>query len=250
MPENKAIKKESKVTKESSESKVKSQKTEGKRQEPEAGKQKLENQLTVPVFTIKGEEAGTLPLSAEIFGVKVNKALLAQAARVYTNNQLGHFSNTKTRGEVEGSTRKIFKQKGTGRARHGAVRAPIFVGGGIALGPKARKISLNLPQKMKKAALFSALSAKLQEKAIFGVEDLDKASGKTKEMASFLKKVGKKSALFISYKPSNEVKRALRNIPRVSLFNVSDMNAYEVIKHASVFLTKEAAGKLQGGKNA
>lgn len=86
--------------------------------------------LSAPVYSLAGTESGSLDLPKEVFGVKVNKNLLAQAVRVYSNNQKGHWSHTKTRGEVTGSTRKIFKQKHTGRARHGSIKAPIFVGGG------------------------------------------------------------------------------------------------------------------------
>ena len=110
----------------------------------------------VTAFDLSGKEVGSVALAESVFGGKVNKNLLAQAMRVYNANRQNHWGNTKTRGEVQGSTRKIFKQKGTGNARHGSLLAPIFVGGGIALGPRTRKTELDLPKKMKAAALLSA----------------------------------------------------------------------------------------------
>ena len=105
--------------------------------------------VSVNVVGIDGKISGKIALPGEIFGEKVNKALLAQAVRVYLANQRQGNASTKTRGEVEGSTRKIYRQKGTGRARHGSVRAPIFVKGGIVFGPKPRDFSLDMPKKKK-----------------------------------------------------------------------------------------------------
>lgn len=200
--------------------------------------------LSVPLYSLAGKVAGTLDLPKEIFGVKVNRALLTQAARVYTTNQKAHWSNTKTRGEVEGSTRKIFKQKGTGRARHGSVRAPIFVGGGIALGPKSRKTLLNLPKKMKKASLLSALSAKVQANEVFGLTDLRKASGKTKEMVKLIELVNKKSVLIVDAENNEMVMRAVRNIQGATFLSAREINVFEVMKHQGLVLTGEAADQL------
>lgn len=201
--------------------------------------------FSVPVYSLLGKEAGSLELPKSVFGVEVNKALLNQALRIYLNNQKGHFSNTKTRGEVEGSTRKIYKQKGTGRARHGGIRAPIFVGGGIALGPKSRKVTLDLPKKMKKASLISALSQKLIDKGIFGISGLDKATGKTSELVKFIKNIEKKSALIVTDKISDLATRASANLKTVNLISVNDLNALEVIKAQSLILTKEAVEGLE-----
>lgn len=201
--------------------------------------------FSVTVYSLLGKEAGSLDLPKSVFGAEVNKALLSQALRVYLNNQKGHFSNTKTRGEVEGSTRKIYRQKGTGRARHGGVRAPIFVGGGIALGPKSRTVTLDLPKKMKKASLVSALSQKLLDKGISAISGLDKVTGKTSEFAKFIKNIETKSALIVTDKVSDLAKRATSNLENVNLIPVADLNAFEVIKAQSLFLTKEAVEALE-----
>src|SRR3990167_76820 len=108
-------------------------------------------------------------------------------------NQKNLTASTKTRGEVRGSTRKVYKQKGTGGARHGAIRAPIYVGGGIVFGPRPRKVRLALPRSMKKAALASALSAKMVDQGVLGLEGIGKATGKTKEIVKLLGKLNIKS---------------------------------------------------------
>ncbi len=204
--------------------------------------------LSVPVYSLVGNAAGTLALPKEFFGQKVNKNLLSQAIRVYATNQKVLLGSTKTRGEVEGSTAKIFRQKGTGRARHGAVRAPIFVGGGIALGPKPRKVMLALPKKMKKAALLSALSAKAADEAVVGLTGVEKATGKTKELFKVLNKItgekAAKSALVMLDGKADNAVRAIRNIPGISVLPANLINAYEVLKHDMLILTKEAVEKL------
>lgn len=206
--------------------------------------------LSVPVYSLAGRATGTLSLPKEIFGVKVNKKLLSQALRVYMTNQQMLLGSTKTRGEVEGSTAKIYRQKGTGRARHGAVRAPIFVGGGITFGPQSRKVRLELPQRMKKAALLAALSAKMSDQKIVGFSGAEKASGKTKEAHDLLGKIAGKdkkvSALIVIGDKSDNVVRAVRNIPQVTALTANLINAYEVLKHDMLILTKDAVDKLSG----
>lgn len=204
--------------------------------------------LSVPAYTLAGRESGTLALPKEIFGQKVSKSLLTQAVRVYATNQKSLPGSTKTRGEVEGSTAKIYRQKGTGRARHGAIRAPIFVGGGIALGPKPRKIRLSLPQKMRKAALFGALSSKLLDKNIVGLSGLEKASGKTKEVANLVEKLNLKTALIVTDQKLDSVVRAARNIPGLTVLPANQLNAYEVLRHQFVVISKEAVSVIGGNE--
>lgn len=200
--------------------------------------------MSVGVLGLDGKSSGQITLPKEIFGAEVNTNLLAQAIKVYSTNRQSHHGHTKTRGEVNLTTAKWFRQKGTGRARHGAKSAPIFVGGGVAMGPRARKVTLDLPEKMKKAALVSALSQRMKEGEVAAVGGLEKATGKTKEIAGFLKKMEKSSVLIISDKSGNAA-RASRNLSKVSFLTVEQLNAYEVIRHQSVVLTKEAVEKLE-----
>lgn len=206
---------------------------------------KVTSGLSVPMYFLDGKDSGTLILPKELFGQKVNKKLLAQALRVYLNNTKSHFSNTKTRSEVKGSTRKIYRQKGTGGARHGAKKAPIFVGGGIALGPKFRKVVLDLPKKMKKAALISALSSKIQSQEIVGVKGLDKATGKTSQISSLLKSINGKNALLVIDGKQEMVERAARNLPDISVVRADQLNILDIIKNQTLILTKEAVERLE-----
>lgn len=201
--------------------------------------------LSVPVYSLTGRASGILALPKEIFGQEVNKKLLSQAVRVYTANQKIFTASTKTRGQVEGSTAKIFRQKGTGRARHGSIRAPIFVGGGIVFGPTPRKVRLSLPKKMKKAALVSALSDKANVKSVVGLTGVDKASGKTKEIVRLLDKLKIKNALIITEGKNDNIVRAVRNITGVDVLNADLINAYEILKHRVLLLTKEAVERLK-----
>lgn len=207
--------------------------------------------LSVPVYSLAGRASGNLTLPKEIFGQKVNKKLLSQAMRVYMTNQKSLPGSTKTRGEVEGSTAKIFRQKGTGRARHGGIRAPIFVGGGIVFGPKPRKVRLELPQRMKKVALVSALSSKMVDKNIIGLAGIEKASGKTKEIVKLMssaKTREHKGALIVTGDKIDNAVRAVRNIPGIDILPVNMINAYEILKHDLLLITKEAVEKLSNPK--
>lgn len=197
----------------------------------------------VPVYSLAGVVAGKMKLPKEIFGKEVNRRLLSQAVRVYSTNQRTLLGSTKKRGEVIGSKAKIYAQKGTGRARHGAITAPIFVGGGIAFGPKPRKVRLTLPKKTKKAAFYQALSDKLYEKKVFGLSSLDKATGKTKEFSRLLNKIfknKKSNVLIVTDSKSDNVVRAVGNISGVDTLSVNQINAYEVLRHDYLLLTKGA----------
>lgn len=209
---------------------------------------KPQTNLSIPVYSITGAASGSLTLPKEVFGQEVNKGLLAQAVRVYTANQKNYTASTKTRGQVQGSTVKIYRQKGTGRARHGANTAPIFVGGGITFGPKPRKVVLDLPKKMKRAALISALSDKANEKLAIAVDNVEKLTGKTKQVTQFLQKVmdkNTKSALIVTASAEKNLQQAVRNIPNVTVLSANLINIYEVLRHQTLILTKDAVSKLE-----
>lgn len=241
------VKKETKVSKVTKETKVvkTEAKVEVKKAPAAAPKAVKTGGLTVTSYSVLGKEAGTLELPKSLFGETVNEKLLAQAIRIYTNNQLGHWTNTKTRGEVKGSTRKIYKQKGTGRARHGSIMAPIFVGGGIALGPKSRKTVLELPKKMRAKAIVSALSDKLLSGEVIAISGIDKVSGKTREFAQFLPGIQKKSALIVVDSKQDLAVRAVKNIRRLDIITAEQLNLLEIVKHQSLVFTREAVEKLQ-----
>lgn len=233
------VKKEVKVVK----------KVTSKASHPERVKRAEGSKLSIPVYSMLGKESGTLDLPKEIFAAEVNKKLLAQAVRVYSTNQKSLTGFTKTRGEVVGSTAKMGAQKGSGHARHGSKRAPIFIGGGIVFGPKPRKVRLDMPKKMKKAALISALSSKLLDKNILGISGIDKATGKTKEMVQLMEKLKIKSGLIVTGDKTDSVVHAVRNIQGLDVLPANLINTYEVLKHGFLLVTKEAIEKLVSLRN-
>lgn len=197
--------------------------------------------VSTPVRGVDGKTMGKIQLPAELFGVKVNSALLAQAVRVYLANQRRGNASTKTRGEVEGSTRKIYRQKGTGRARHGGIRAPIFVGGGIVFGPKPRDYHLALPKKMKRAAFASALSSQFKDGNLTVVDGLDKLPVKTKEMAHALLALGVVGSTLLVTPPQSEtIVRMAKNIANVDILPAGQLHTYAVLSHAKLVFMRDA----------
>jgi len=209
--------------------------------------------LTIDVFDTKGKIAGKISLPKEIFGAKINKQLLAQAARVYLANQRKGTASTKDRGEVHGSTRKIYRQKGTGRARHGSKKAPIFVHGGIVFGPKPRDFSLKISKKMKRLALFSALSAKKKANEIKAVKGLDSLEPKTRLMVDVLNNLGinekdKNILLVLSGKTPKDLEniyRASRNIKGVHIINAEMLNAYDALNNKLILLMESSIDHMK-----
>jgi len=203
--------------------------------------------LTIDVLDSKGAVSGVMELPKAIFDAKINPVLMAQAVRVYLSNQRRGTVHTKSRGQVKGSSRKIYQQKGTGRARHGSIRAPIFVHGGVAHGPKQRDYSLKLSQKMKQIALFSALSEKRKEGKIVVASGLSTITPKTKVVVAFLKKAApqvKQSVLLVIEPNADILKRAARNISNVHLLQASQLHTYAVISSDTLVFTKEAIEAL------
>lgn len=208
--------------------------------------------VAIDVYNIKGKIVDKTSLPKEIFAAKINSQLMAQAVRVYLANHRAGTASTKTRGEVKGSTRKIYRQKGTGRARHGGIRAPIFVGGGIVSGPTPRDYSLKFPKKMKRAALFSAISEKMRDKAIIVIDGLEKILPKTKSFVEVLHNVnldgGKKILLILPKSEDKEVeniRRSARNVERLSITLAGLINTYDVLNNSALFLMKESIPVLQ-----
>lgn len=209
-------------------------------------KTSVKKPLQLPVLGTDGKSMGKVTVPDELFGANVNKQVVAQAVRVYLANQRAGSASTKTRGEVEGSTRKIYRQKGTGRARHGSIRAPIFIGGGIVFGPKPRDYRLGLPKKMKRIALVSVLTAKFQEGNVYCIDGLSKLKPKTKLMAKTLSSLKlPQPILLILPKDQKTIMRSARNIPSISLLLVDNINPYALFASKSVLFTKDALHALK-----
>jgi len=200
--------------------------------------------LSLLIYGIDGKKQKTVELPSQIFAVTENKSLLAQAVRVYLVNQRQGNVKVKTRGEVVGSTRKIYRQKGTGKARHGAIKAPIFVGGGIAHGPKQKNYHLKFNKKERKTALFASLTKKLKERKIFGLDEKALTiKPKTKLFTNFLDqlKLSNKNNLVILLKmEKNNLILAMRNVPGVSFVDVNSLNPYLILKSDNLIFLENA----------
>jgi len=197
--------------------------------------------ITAKTFNLNGTVLRDVSLPEELFGMKVKPSLLAQAVRVHLSNQRQSPAKTKTRAEVAKTTAKMYRQKGTGRARHGSYAAPIFVGGGIAHGPSGEQnYHLNLPPKMKRLALLGALSTKAKQQEIKVVSGTEAATGKTKEVAWLAGK-----ALIITSKTATNFNRAAKNLKDVQVINPTLINTYLILRHRQLVITKEALAELK-----
>lgn len=202
--------------------------------------------MKVDVYNQKGEVTGSTVLPKEIFEVPMNADLVHQVLISHTANQRQNSAHTKNRGEVRGGGKKPWRQKGTGNARAGSSRSPIWVGGGKALGPRFRNPHLSLPKKMKKQALSQALSEKLRSGQIMVITNIEKAQPKTKSIVNLLSKLDTKgSTVFVIAEKIENLKLASRNIPKVSIEMAQDLNAYKVTNSNNLLLSKEAIAKFQ-----
>lgn len=202
--------------------------------------------LTVQAFDMTGKAAGTVTLPKEVFGQTPNQNLLTQAIKVYSSNAIKKTANTKTRSEVRGGGKKPWRQKGTGRARAGSSRSPLWVGGGITFGPRTKDVRLQLPQKMRHKALIYALSQKAQQNQIKVIVNIEKIPAKTKPVAQLLSKlqINKNVLLVISEKNQN-LKLATRNIQNLQVNTPNNLNAFEVLKIKELLLSKESIEKFK-----
>lgn len=212
--------------------------------------------LKTDVYNLKGEKTGKMTLPAEVFSLASNPALIAQAVRVYLENQRQGTRKVKSRGQVKGSSRKIYRQKGTGRARHGNIRAPIFVGGGVAHGPKIAVFKARLSQKMRRKALYVALSEKLQSEKIKVVNSFSEFPSKTKNMINLLNNLHlldkhksiNSSILLVTENVNNSLFLASRNILDLTVTPITQINTYEVMKHQYLIFAKNAIDLIAVGK--
>jgi large subunit ribosomal protein L4 len=191
-----------------------------------------------------GNKTKELTLPEEIFAYPVKDHLLYEAAVNYRANQRQGTASTKVRGEVRGSTRKPWRQKGTGRARAGSVRSPLWRKGGTVFGPRPRDYSYNLPKGMKANALKSALSLKTQENRIRVLDSLSLAEPKTREGRKLLQALKLESALFVEARSNANLSLALRNIPRVKVVDPRLLTAFDVLKHDWLVISEPALQSL------
>src|ERR1700680_5068892 len=202
----------------------------------------------MPVLDVKnleGVTGGQIELADDVFGARVNARLLHETVRHYLAGERAGTHKTKDKSEVSGSGRKLWKQKGTGRARVGSIRSPLWRHGGTVHGPKPRDYSYALPKKMLLGALRSALSAKLAEEKLTVVDGLDLETHKTKGLRETLGKLnGSKSALLVSHGENRNLELASRNLEGVKVAAPHVLHVYDVLKHDLLVLSKDAVARL------
>ena len=199
----------------------------------------------VDVYDIKGKKVSDIELADSVFGIEPNEAVIHSVLVNYQANQRQGTQSTKTRSEVTGGGRKPWRQKGTGRARQGSIRAPQWIKGGIALGPKPRSYRYSIPKKVKQLAFKSVLTSKVQEGKLVVVDKLELNEIKTKEMVNVLNNLKVNNALVMLNEKNLNVQASSRNIEGVKTTLVNTMNIFDLLKYDSLVLTKDAVKKLE-----
>ena len=200
----------------------------------------------IKVYDMRGKTVGEMELSEKIFGAEFNEPLVHQAVVTRLANERQGTKGSLTRTEVRGGGIKPWRQKGTGRARQGSIRAPQWIKGGVVFAPKPRDFSQKINQKMKVAALKSALSQKVRDDEIIVINEIKAENGKTKEIATVLKNLKmEKRVLLVVGERDELVIRACRNIENVTLINASLINVYDVVANANCIMTKDAIKKIE-----
>jgi len=202
------------------------------------------------VYNLTGQSTGQMDLPETLFGVKPRVHHLWRSVTTHLSNQRLGTVKTKGKGEVSGGGKKPFKQKGTGNARQGSIRAVQFVGGGIAHGPKPRDYSLELPKKMRQQALAESLSDKAQQGKIMVIENLKFEGPKTKQAVLLLKSLGvtTQRCLLVIDQMDQSIVKSFRNLPKVKLLSRENLNTYEVVTHEVVVLTQGTLKQLTDAK--
>ncbi len=201
--------------------------------------------LKVDVLNQKGKKVGDIELNETVFGVEVNDVVVHSALVNYLANQRQGTQSTKTRAEVRGGGRKPWRQKGTGRARQGSIRAPQWIKGGIALGPKPRSYKYAIPKKMRQLALKSVLTSKVQEGNMIVLDKIELKEIKTKNMIEVLNNLKVNKALVMLEEKNLNVQASARNIANVKTTLVNTINVFDLLKYDSLVVTQEAVKKLE-----
>ncbi len=199
----------------------------------------------VALYDITGAQVGEVALSEEIFAAPVNTAVMHEVVKAYLANQRQGTQSALTRSEVSGGGIKPWRQKGTGRARQGSTRSPQWRHGGVVFAPKPRDYRISVNKKVKRLAMKSALSAKVNENELIVFNALDIAAPKTKEMVKVLKAIDVERALIVLAEKDEIVERAASNIPGVKTTLVGTLNVYEILKYEKLILTQDALAKVE-----
>ncbi|ABS35100.1 50S ribosomal protein L4 [Clostridium botulinum] len=199
----------------------------------------------VDLFNQNGEKVGDLQLADSVFGVEVNTYAMHQVVKALLANKRQGTQSAKTRAEVSGGGIKPWRQKGTGRARQGSIRAPQWIHGGVVFAPKPRDYRMSIPKSMKKVAIKSALTSKVNENLMVVVDEIKLETPKTKEVVKMLNSFNAKKTLIITNNAEENVYKSARNIEGVQIIPVNNINVYDVLKYDKVVITKDAVSKIE-----
>lgn len=199
----------------------------------------------VGLYNIEGSQIGDMELNASVFEVPVNEAAMHQVILALLANKRQGTQSAKTRAEVRGGGAKPWRQKGTGRARHGSTRSPIWAHGGVAFAPKPRSYRMSIPKSMKRVAMKSALSSKVKDETLMVLDSLKMEAPKTKTIAELLKKLDVKKALIVTGDVEMNAYKSVRNMEGVAMVPCNNINVYDIIKYETLILTQDAVKKLE-----
>lgn len=200
---------------------------------------------TLKVFNKEGKEVGDIQLNENIFDVEVSRDAMHQVVLAQLANKRQGTQSAKTRAEVRGGGIKPWRQKGTGRARQGSIRAPQWIHGGIVFAPKSRDYRVSVPKSMRRTAMKSALTSKVVENEMIVLESLNFEAPKTKEMIKVLNAFEAKKTLIVVAESNENVYKSARNIPGVAVLPVNNLNVYDILKYEKFVVTKEAVSKIE-----
>lgn len=199
----------------------------------------------VGLFNKEGQKVGDIELAESVFGAEVNAAALHQVVVAQLANKRQGTQSAKTRSEVSGGGIKPWRQKGTGRARQGSIRAPQWIHGGVVFAPKPRDYRISVPKSMRRVALKSALSSKVADNEIFVLENLEYDVPKTKEVVKLINTLGVKKALIVVAESNQNVYKSVRNIEGITVIPANNINVYDILKYDNFIITKEAVSKIE-----
>ena len=199
----------------------------------------------VGLFNKEGKQVGDIQLNDEVFAVEVNQYAMHQVVVALLANKRQGTQSAKTRSGVRGGGIKPWRQKGTGRARQGSIRAPQWIKGGVVFAPKPRDYRMSIPKSMKVVAMKSALTSKVQDGEMLVVDNLDFETIKTKQVVEMLKAFEAKKTLIITAESDEKVYKSARNIEGVEVMPVNNINVYDLLKFAKVIVTKDAVSKIE-----
>ena len=200
----------------------------------------------IDVQNIEGKQISQIELANDVFGIPVKPSVLHEVVTMQLSNRRSGNAAVKHRSDVKGSGRKLFRQKGTGRARRGDIKAPLLRGGGVVFGPDKRNYSYKVPKKVRKLALKMALSSKLSENELVVLDQFELGETKTKKFVDVLKALKLKNALIVTEESNDRLELSCRNVPDVKVLRSEGLNVYDILKYRMLVLLEPAVKNIEG----